>query len=300
MVNKNVKTVIDNSIEQNKISHCYLLNAEANLNIDDSVLYIINSINKTEITDLNPETLPSNVLFLEDDLSKDKVLSVLETSVLASFIEKQIKFIIMKNIDRASKATLNALLKIIEEPSSNTCFILTTNNLGRVLDTIQSRSIIININRAPYKVLEKELIDDGFKKKESWFYSYIFIDFQQAKKFIDKDSFELVEELIKAINKSISNKYHLYVFLTKYTKKDSKKKLTFLMMALRFILSWSWNPIIAKEAKMSEFVDKLSSCGIDFSDCFIVIDDFLRSTESNENYFLQTERALTKLMELYE
>nr|WP_307921227.1 hypothetical protein [Mycoplasmopsis bovis] len=60
--------------------------------------------------------MPANVMFFSDDLSKAKILSVMENSTLASFVQDTYKIIILKEIDKASNASLNALLKSIEEP----------------------------------------------------------------------------------------------------------------------------------------------------------------------------------------
>nr|WP_307908795.1 AAA family ATPase [Mycoplasmopsis bovis] len=83
--------------------------------------------------------MPANVMFFSDDLSKAKILSVMENSTLASFVQDTYKIIILKEIDKASNASLNALLKSIEEPSDDTIFLLTTKNLSAVLQTILSR-----------------------------------------------------------------------------------------------------------------------------------------------------------------
>ncbi len=84
-------------------------------------------------------------MFFSDDLSKAKILSVMENSTLASFVQDTYKIIILKEIDKASNASLNALLKSIEEPSDDTIFLLTTKNLSAVLQTILSRSVVINL-----------------------------------------------------------------------------------------------------------------------------------------------------------
>ncbi|WP_233736827.1 hypothetical protein [Mycoplasmopsis agalactiae] len=63
-------------------------------------------------------------MFFNEDLSKSKIVSVMKNSTLASFVQNAYKIIILKEIDKASNASLNALLKNIEEPSSDTIFCL--------------------------------------------------------------------------------------------------------------------------------------------------------------------------------
>ena len=49
------------------------------------------------------------------------------------------KVFIIENVDRMNEAARNALLKILEEPPTDTMFILTTNRRGAVMPTILSR-----------------------------------------------------------------------------------------------------------------------------------------------------------------
>lgn len=65
-------------------------------------------------------------------------------------VEGNQRVFIIESVDLLSLGAANALLKFIEEPSPNTYLFLLTNQLGRVLPTIQSRTQIIpfkkNIN----------------------------------------------------------------------------------------------------------------------------------------------------------
>lgn len=301
MVNKNLKTIIDNSLKQNKLSHCYLLNAEAKVNIDDSILYIINKTNNTELKTLKAEELPPTVLFFENDLAKEKIVEVLESSTLSAFNLNETKFIILKNIEFARKETLNALLKSIEEPSDNTCFILTTSNKNKVLGTIKSRSIVINITAPSNNDLEELLIHDyELDKKTAWFYSNIFVDENEFEKYREDIDYELVLNLASALQQSLNNRYLLYLYLVKFTKKDSKNKMIFLIKALRFLLYLSIVDIPIPEAKISKVVEKVKGSKIDIKDCFISISDYLSSIDTYQNYFLQTEKMLVRIMECYE
>ena len=60
-------------------------------------------------------------------------------------IKKDKRFIILDDIDRFNINSLNALLKIIEDPGKNNFFILINNKSNKLLNTIKSRSIEIKI-----------------------------------------------------------------------------------------------------------------------------------------------------------
>ena len=56
------------------------------------------------------------------------------------------KFILIDNIENLNKNSINALLKIVEEPNENIFFILIHNNEKKILPTLKSRCITFKIN----------------------------------------------------------------------------------------------------------------------------------------------------------
>ena len=112
--------------------------------------------NETENTFVNEsfflnqfiENLFPNILYLNgsdyrnvriDDIRK--IINDLNKSP----IKKDKRFIILDDIDSFNINSLNALLKIIEDPGKNNFFILINNKSNKLLNTIKSRSIEIKI-----------------------------------------------------------------------------------------------------------------------------------------------------------
>ena len=94
------------------------------------------------------ENLFPNILYLNgsdyrnvriDDIRK--IINDLNKSP----IKKDKRFIILDDIDSFNLNSLNALLKIIEDPGKNNFFILINNKSNKLLNTIKSRSIEIKI-----------------------------------------------------------------------------------------------------------------------------------------------------------
>ena len=56
------------------------------------------------------------------------------------------RFILIDNVENLNKNSINALLKIIEEPNDNLFFILINNNESYILPTLISRCITFKIN----------------------------------------------------------------------------------------------------------------------------------------------------------
>ena len=55
------------------------------------------------------------------------------------------RFILIDNVENLNKNSINALLKIIEEPNQNIYFILIHNNEKKILPTLKSRCLTFNI-----------------------------------------------------------------------------------------------------------------------------------------------------------
>ena len=63
-----------------------------------------------------------------------------------STFNNKARFILIDNIENLNKNSVNALLKIIEEPNENIFFILINNNEKNILPTLKSRCLTFKIN----------------------------------------------------------------------------------------------------------------------------------------------------------
>ncbi len=126
--------------------HAYLLySPQNNTNLDKK----IEEISKQEGASLFEYPLKS----IED---AKEIKKITKTST------RKKRIILLRNIEKSSLESLNALLKTIEEPPPNTIFLLTTNNLNAVLPTIKSRCRLINIQHKPVISKEKEKEIENF------------------------------------------------------------------------------------------------------------------------------------------
>ncbi len=94
------------------------------------------------------ENLFPNILYLNGsdyrNVKIDDIRSIIN-NLNKSPINNDKRFIILDDIDSFNTSSLNALLKIIEDPGKNNYFILINNKSNKLLDTIKSRSIEIKI-----------------------------------------------------------------------------------------------------------------------------------------------------------
>ena len=73
------------------------------------------------------------------------------------------RFILIDNIENLNKNSVNALLKIIEEPNDNVYFILISNNEKNILPTLKSRCLTFKINLTFYESISisNQILNDN-------------------------------------------------------------------------------------------------------------------------------------------
>ena len=90
----------------------------------------------------------SNIIYINgSDFKTVKIDDIrdLKAKISQSSILNKERFIILDDIELFNQNTLNALLKIIEEPTSKNYFFLINNKSKHLIETIKSRALEINI-----------------------------------------------------------------------------------------------------------------------------------------------------------
>ena len=89
--------------------------------------------------------------YLIDLIDEKKNIDVAQIRNMITYINKSCfnnmsRFILIDNIESLNKNSVNALLKVIEEPKDEIYFILINNNEKRILPTLKSRCLTFKIN----------------------------------------------------------------------------------------------------------------------------------------------------------
>ncbi len=84
--------------------------------------------------------------FLLDNVSNESTIKIDQARSLLKFLNKStysrdLKIIMIDNIENLNLNSSNALLKALEEPNNNTFFFLIYNNASKILNTIRSRCL---------------------------------------------------------------------------------------------------------------------------------------------------------------
>ncbi len=107
--------------------------------------------------------------FLITNLDDKKNIQVSKIREMINFTNKssfnnEHKIILINNIEYLNINSINALLKIIEEPNNKILFFLIHNNKTKILDTLKSRCIKFNLylnNENKLKIINK-ILDSNF------------------------------------------------------------------------------------------------------------------------------------------
>ncbi len=147
------------------VNYILSINEEHPYIIAESKINPENKFYKLTINGSNPNlTLVDTTLIDKKSIDINQIRELIINLNKSSFNEKE-RFVIIDNIETLNISSINALLKILEEPPVNTYFIL-INNDRFILPTIKSRCINFKIfldHKSSISVINKILDDDILK-----------------------------------------------------------------------------------------------------------------------------------------
>ncbi len=228
------KKLIESLIKKDRIVHTIIINGENGLgkltfakNIASQIVYnqpyTQNINNYIDINIINGNDTGSILI---------NNIREIKNSINNTPHEGKKKVQIIANCDKMTIQAQNALLKSLEEPSSTTVFILTVSNKQKLLGTILSRGIIINMEPIPenqiitilseqYKTADLQTIIRVAKISSG--------NLGLCKKILstpaNKNILDICEKLLFYI--LTSNEYEIMIILSKYEK--DKLGLIFLL-----------------------------------------------------------------------
>lgn len=179
----------------------------------------LNNFNEAEYFELLPNQ--NGNLLIED------------FKLAAEFAQKtafsEYKFIIIHNACALSLSVANALLKILEEPTNNTFFLLLYSNKQNVLPTIRSRCILINFYNSVknFNFLYENFIKIPAKKEEIEDFTGRNLNLLTI--FANNESFKIIEEL-KLLTKKGFNYTKFKKFYSANSTKQNFREIIFLFL----------------------------------------------------------------------
>ena len=124
----------------------YALSKDENFKYDikNFIINPNNSSFKTVINKSNPNLILIDVSLEKKNIEINQIRELISVLNKSTFNKKP-RFILIDNIELLNTNSVNALLKILEEPNDNVHFILINNN-KKILQTLLSRCINFNIS----------------------------------------------------------------------------------------------------------------------------------------------------------
>ena len=246
-----------NLYKNQKLPNKILLSGEKGIGKSTLAYHIINyvlSIDEDHSYDLknlkiNPENKSfklifnkSNPNFISIDIEEDKKnidinqIRNLISSLNKSSFNKKPRFVLIDNIELLNVNSVNALLKIVEEPNDNIYFILINNN-KKILPTLKSRCLNFNIHLTSNqsiditnKILDKNC--SGLIHNEILIYYNTPGSILNLLIFADKNDLDLKEINLKELIKKI-------IMDKKYKKDQFIKHLLYSLIEVYFRINVS-------------------------------------------------------------
>lgn len=113
----------------------------------------------------NPNTILLDINDEKKFITIDQIRKLILTLNKSSFNKKP-RFVLIDNIEFLNINSISALLKILEEPSPNTYFILINNSNEKILPTLYSRCVNfkITLSNAESLIIANQLLDGRLNK----------------------------------------------------------------------------------------------------------------------------------------
>ena len=296
-----VYTIINNAFKNKKVPHAYLFSAQLGQEIKDEYLFVAQ-----ELISQNDPRDPNNysdLITLDGSnglIKKEHVINAINQMQQTTLDSLGIKILVIRNIENSNKQSLNSLLKFIEEPTPNTYILMTTNNIGKVLPTIKSRSQILSIKPINIDDFSKSLLENDVNEKDSRLLANIFDSIDEAIENYNSTYHENRKSIIKAMKAGLNNKESLITELGPLLKKSSFN--TPLKM-LREFISDIWREEQLQSLSFpteKETIQKYVLEKFDFTKALEAINEFIILRNYYVNFDLDKNNLMIKIGECYE
>ena len=176
--------------------------------------------------------------YLIDLLTEKKSIDVSQIREMINYTNKSTfndmaRFILIDNVENLNKNSINALLKIVEEPNENVFFILINNSEKNILPTLKSRCLTFKINLTFNQSLN--ISNSILKKNIHEFVNYDLLSYYNSPGEIISLFNFAEEKSINLIDHTISSFIRLIIENNYYKKNKPVKILLINLIELFFL-----------------------------------------------------------------
>lgn len=177
------------SLNNNRLSHAYILTGETGIPLKETALFLAQSILCDEPHPLACGECTTCERFVrneypdfvfmngeEESIKKEEVKDTVNMFQMTPLERKGIMVYVVHLIENMTPDAVNSLLKFLEEPTENTYAILTTQNEEKVLPTILSRCERLRMILAPRKEVYESALEKGAPEEDASILSFFYND----------------------------------------------------------------------------------------------------------------------------
>lgn len=212
----------------------------------------------------------------EGSIKKDEITSLKEYFSQTSLEQSNRKVYVIEDVDTASISALNSILKFLEEPDSEITAILTTRNPNRVLETIHSRCMLIQLESQDQKILYNRGLEAGIGSDDAMILSNIANDVETMIAMSESDDYiqakDIAMDMLNALNE---NKIHQAIITMQHegikNKKLEKESLGIFLDVLILSMSSGNNDVFKQSIHQID-----SNTMLHYKKIFMAIKDRIR------------------------
>ena len=242
-------SIIRNSIQNNKISHAYLVNTN---NYSFSWEFVMEMVKMFLCVDhlkednclecdlcrrISDDNYPELKIIEADGMwiKKNQIID-LQTDFNKIALEGNKRVYVIKDAEKMNQTTSNSILKFLEEPSNEIIAILVTSNLNLLLPTIVSRCQLINLNN------KTRNNNNSFEN-----FAYLCVDSQlEFKSFVsDENNKELFNNIIDFIKFYENNDIDTLIYSKEIWHSKFKDRIE-IVRVLDLIINFYYDMLLYK------------------------------------------------------
>ena len=321
LINKQhiVYQVLKNSFKNKKTSHAYIISGSKGSPILDTAIFLAQSLvclskdeNNLACEEcINCQKIKNNAyvdykLIEGVDLKNDVTLAIQDDFNKSSVENEDIKIYIINLIEKAPVASLNKLLKFIEEPNSNIVAIFTSNSVDSILQTIVSRCQTITLKEFMVSDLIEYLVNNNVSYEDAWLISKISNNAEKNLDLVNDVTFNVVKNQLANSLKHLGNKndYFIVDFLIEGMKNlTENSSIELFLDMLEVCLLEAIIKQEDKEHKSVIFDEHISKISEKYQHIDHMIDDITKAKIyllSNANKNLVFDKLLINLLRRWE
>ncbi|HCR86454.1 MAG TPA: hypothetical protein DIV86_07230 [Alphaproteobacteria bacterium] len=224
-----------------------------------SLFQIEDSLNKYDISTQTYEDIKIIEPNANGIITSDNIKDIKNITNFSSSYSKY-KIIIINKAENLNIQAANSILKILEEPSNNTLFILVCNDINKLYETIKSRCIKIRFNNLSFNDYKAILKENNIEADYDLF-SKTSGSISKTIDILENKILESVDSFLDIIKRGDNNIGSLTKISEKF--KDHKKKTNYILF-----LDILTNELLKKNnnRKIIELIEKLNYKNTDISD----------------------------------